>query len=287
VELKRTWKSGDTVVLALPKAVHLEPTPDNRSVAAIMWGPLALAGDLGPRREGRNAPEPPIPVLVAADRPVTEWVAPNGARAGDFRAVQVARVPGQVAGAGPGDVSLAPFYRTHERTYSVYFDVLTPPEFDARVSAIAAERARVRRLEAATVSMVRIGEMTSEREANYQSDPSNRPVQGAGGRASRGGTGWFSFDLPVDASTDMAVVVTYFNEAGLPPQAGNFEVLVEGTPIGRFEPNATATGFYDGQYAVPASLVSGKSRVTVRFQAAPNGRIAPVFGVRTVRAKEL
>src|SRR5204863_5864498 len=36
VELKRMWKSGDTVELALPKSLHLEPTPDNRSVAAVM-----------------------------------------------------------------------------------------------------------------------------------------------------------------------------------------------------------------------------------------------------------
>src|SRR6185369_2923352 len=53
VEIKRTWKTGDTVELALPKTVHLEATPDNKQVAAIMWGPLVLAGDLGARQEGR------------------------------------------------------------------------------------------------------------------------------------------------------------------------------------------------------------------------------------------
>ncbi len=55
VELRRTWKSGDTVELTLPKSLHLEPTPDNKQVTAIMWGPLVLAGDLGARREGRGA----------------------------------------------------------------------------------------------------------------------------------------------------------------------------------------------------------------------------------------
>ena len=33
-------KTGDIVELSLPKSLRLEPTPDNRSVAAIMWGPL-------------------------------------------------------------------------------------------------------------------------------------------------------------------------------------------------------------------------------------------------------
>src|SRR5450759_2432491 len=48
VELKRTWKTGDTVELVLPKALHLEPLVDNPRRTAIMWGPLVMAGDLGP-----------------------------------------------------------------------------------------------------------------------------------------------------------------------------------------------------------------------------------------------
>src|SRR5262249_47271581 len=49
VQIRRTWKSGDTIELSIPKSLHLEPTPDNPRVAAILWGPLVLAGDLGPR----------------------------------------------------------------------------------------------------------------------------------------------------------------------------------------------------------------------------------------------
>ena len=285
VELKRTWKTGDTIELSLPKSVRLEPTADNRRVAAIMWGPLVLAGDLGPRREGRAAAgtEPPVPMLVAADRPLTEWIVPSSARIGDFRASQVARVPAQPA--LPGDVSLTPFYRTHRRTYSVYFDVITPADFDAKVAAIAEQRERARRLEAATVGFVQAGDMQPERDSNYQSEPTDRAVQRTNGRASRAGPGWFSFDLPVDPATEMAVVVTYLNELGLPPAMGNFEISVDGKSIGRFEVNRDAVGFYDALYAVPPELVRGKAKVTVKFQAVGNGRIAPVFGVRTIRAK--
>lgn len=55
VELKRTWKTGDTVEISLPKTLRLEPTPDDPRVAAIMWGPLVLAADLGPERERGRA----------------------------------------------------------------------------------------------------------------------------------------------------------------------------------------------------------------------------------------
>ena len=288
VELKRTWKSGDKIELSLPKSVRLEPTPDNQQVAAIMWGPLVLAGDLGPRREGRAsaANEVAIPVLVAAARPVTEWVVPVPTRVGDFLAQQVGRAPGAPS-APATDVSLTPFYRTHRRTYSVYFDVVTPTEFAARASAMAAERARVRRLEAATVAFVQPGEMQPERDFNYQSDPNDRAVGRANGRANRSGTGWFSFDLPVDASVETAVVVTYMNELGIPPATSPFDILLDGISIARYVPNANATGFYDATYAVPADLLRGKSKVTIRFQAAEKGRIVPIFGVRMIRAKSV
>ena len=46
VELTRKWSSGDRVELVLPKALHLEPLPDNADRVALMWGPLVLAGDL-------------------------------------------------------------------------------------------------------------------------------------------------------------------------------------------------------------------------------------------------
>jgi uncharacterized protein len=289
VELKRTWKTGDTVELTIPKSLYLEPTPDNRSVAAIMWGPLVLVGDLGPRRDGRGSTaasaETPVPMLVAAERPVGEWVVPTGARPGDFRASQVARVAGQ--GSGPTDVALTPFHRTHRRTYSVYFDVLTSGEFAARSSAVAAERDRTRRIEAATVGFVQPGDAQQEREFNYQSEPADRPVSRANGRASRGGGGWFSFDLPVDPTGKVAVVVTYLNDLGLPPAAGNFEILVDGRPIAQFETNPAAAGFYTTIYAVPADIVRDKTKTTVRFEAVAGARIAPIFGVRTIRADGL
>lgn len=52
VEFKRTWKTGDTIEVGLPKTLYLEPTPDNPRVVAVLWGPLVLAGDIGPERHG-------------------------------------------------------------------------------------------------------------------------------------------------------------------------------------------------------------------------------------------
>lgn len=287
VEINRTWKTGDVVELALPKSLHFEATPDNKNVAAVMWGPLVLVGNLGPRREPRRGEDTPdsqlvAPVLVGADKVITDWITPDGTKAGHFVVKGLAKNPAQPT--VPGDVSLQPFYRTHRRTYSVYFDVLNPAEFDAKAAAIAAERERIKKLEAATVGFVQPGEMQPERDYNYQSNPEQRQIGRAAGRPNRGGTGAFSFDMPVDATKPMSLVVTFYNELGLAPTAGNFDILVDGTSIAKFSPNQTATGFWDATYAIPANLIAGKTKVTVKFQANGNGRIAPVFGVRTVRS---
>ena len=57
VELKRIWRTGDTVEISLPKSFGVEPLPDNPRRASVVWGPLVLAGDLGderPRQRGEG-----------------------------------------------------------------------------------------------------------------------------------------------------------------------------------------------------------------------------------------
>jgi hypothetical protein len=287
VELDRAWKSGDTVQLSLPKSVRYEFTPDDSTVTAIMWGPLALAADHGPRLEGRAAfaERKPVPALVAADRPMADWMQADAGTPGNFVARGVARAP--EAPTPAADLEFKPFYRTYERNYSLYYDLLTPAEFDARVAAIAAERERQQRLEAATMGFVRPGNRQDESTANYQSSAADRPVQRTGGRSARGGAGWFSYDLPVDAASTMALVVTYYNDPGLTPTTGDFAILVDGTEVAKFAPDQYARNFFDATYAVPGALTRGKKWVTVRFDGGEHGRVAPVFGVRMVRADRM
>lgn len=287
VELTRTWKSGDRVELSLPKSTRYESTPDDHTITAIMWGPLALAADHGPRLEGRAAftDRPPVPVLVAAEQPLDRWLVPDRATPGNFTARGVAQVVQQPGAAT--DMALKPFYRTYERNYSLYYDLLSPSQFDARVAALAGDRERQRRLAVATTGFVRPGNRQEEAGVHYQSSISDRPVQRTDGRSARGGAGWFSYELPADATAAMTLVVTYYNDPGLAPTTGDFQILVDGTVVATFAPNSAARGFYEGSYAVPATVTVGKSKVTVRFDGGDHGRIAPVYGVRLARTGQM
>jgi hypothetical protein len=258
-----------------------------------MWGPIVLAGDWGAQRSGRGrgagaagAPAPPpvapVAMLVAGGRPLDEWVKPDPARAANFRTIAIGRVPTDPD--KTWEVPLAPFYRTQRRTYSVYFDVVTPAEFTARANATAAEAARLKKLEAATVAYIQPGDTAREAQFNYQSDLANRQVTRTGGRTSRGGAGWFSYDLTVEPAAAMALVVTCQHVQEPPTPASDFQILVDNTPIATFEMNTKTDGYYDAQYAIPAALVQGKTKVTVKFQATGTSRITPIFGVRVIRA---
>jgi uncharacterized protein len=277
VEIERLWKSGDAVELKLPKELRLEPLPDNPRRAAIMWGPLVLAGDLGPE-EQRNRERDEltglwkVPVLVAAERPVAEWLKPIAGRPGCFRSDGVGR---------DHDAEFMAFYRLHCRTYAVYWDLFTPDEWEQQKAAYTAKQEQQRRLEAATVAFVQPGEMQPERDFNYQAAEGAQVVR-LQGRPARRTARWFSFDLPVDNAHPMALVVTYNHDEW---RRRTFDIrvndqLLQSQTIERRGP----LRFFDVEYAIPPELVEGKKQVAVRFEATGGNETAAVYGIRMIRA---
>ena len=266
VELKRSWKSGDSVSLVLPKALRLEPLPDNPRRVAILWGPLVLAGDLGNDEEGRakrprgkpGAAKPAVPVFLAADRPVAEWLKPVVGKPGTFRTDGVGR---------DRDVEFSPFYRLHRRTYGIYWDLFTPEEWERKGEAHTAAEARRHALEAATVDYAQPGEMQSETDHQYQGE--GPVVARVLDRAARRGGQWFSLKLAVDPERPLVLIVTYCSEER---QRRSFTILADGQRLGertveRLTPDQEPT-FSDVEYRLPALLTKGKQKLSVRFQAA-------------------
>ncbi len=280
VELSRTWRSGDTVELVLPKALRVEALTDNPRRVALMYGPLTLAGDLGPevprgRKGGAGpAPEPAaVPVFMTAEQPVEKWLKPVAGKTGVFQA--------QAIGQGR-EVEFTPFYQLPRRRYAIYWDLFTPQEWEKQSRDYIAEQERQKSVEAATVAFAQPGQMQTERDFNMQGENSS-PVQ-LQGRFGRRGTGWFSFDLPVEPASPMLLIVTYSNDG---PRR-SFDVLVDGRKVGEYSSERRSpeqdVRFFDVEYALPADMVKDKEKVTVRFAATNGDQIAGVFGLRMVRA---
>ena len=158
--------------------------------------------------------------------------------------------------------------------------LFTPQEWDRKAEELAAASEKQRKLELATVAFAQPGEMQPERDFNWQGEDSE--TDRIMGRAARRGSKWFSFDLPVDPAHPMACVVTYYSDEW---RKRTFEILVDGHHVGDqvVEKNQSAPHFFDVEYPVPAELVKGKQKVTVRFQATQGNEIAAVFGIRMIR----
>jgi hypothetical protein len=276
VEIAREWRTGDTLALVLPKVLRIERLRDDARRAAVMWGPLVLAGDLGPQPhrsedgdgDGPTEGSTASPVLVT-ERPVTEWLKPVAGRPGSFR----------TSGMGV-DVVLSPFYQLHRRVYTAYWDLLTPAENTARLKAIEAERARVRRLEAATIAFLAPGDDANDRAHNQQGESTS--IVRTDGRPGRRAAKWFAYDLPLAGGTAAALVVTYNRDNR---RARSFEIVVDGERIAQERiPFDSDSRFYDRAYALPPALVQGKTQLTIRFQALEGNEVAPVYGLRLIRA---
>ncbi len=61
-EWVKLWRGGDTVEVQFPMGLRIEAMPDDPTMIALLYGPIVLAGDLGPEglveseRYGPSAP---------------------------------------------------------------------------------------------------------------------------------------------------------------------------------------------------------------------------------------
>lgn len=130
--IRRVWQDGDTVSISLPMELRQEALPGDDSVAAVLYGPLALAADLGsgpadgPNRvihSGDTAPDKipspdALPKAVAATGSKTDqWVQTESKSELRFKA------------AGDGvKYEMMPMYQIRDQRYAVYWQIENPIE---------------------------------------------------------------------------------------------------------------------------------------------------------------
>ncbi len=269
IELKRTWKTGDSVELTIPMSLRLEAMPDNPHRVAILYGPTVLAGELGPEDDEKTVSL--VPALMTGDRPVSEWIKPAAGS-----------ITFQTASAGkPNEFTLYPFYRMHHKRYAVYWDLLNEQQWVEREANYRKELERVRKLEALTIDFVQPGETKLESEHNMQGDRMETGENaGRKWRHAREG-GWVSFDMKVPPDTPVSLVCSYWGSETGPR---TFDILADGNKVATQSLQNDRPGeFFDVTYAIPASVTRGKNKITIRFQGQPGNMAGGFYGVRIIR----
>jgi hypothetical protein len=97
--------------------------PDDSNRVAVMYGPLVMAGDLGPVNDTIPGDIMFVPVMMTDDRNPSEWMKPVEGKINTFMTVNTGR---------PRDVEMRPFYTFYDRRYSIYWDLFTDELWEAR-----------------------------------------------------------------------------------------------------------------------------------------------------------
>jgi len=128
IMLSRNWKEGDRIDVTFPMSLHLEPANDNPKLAALLYGPIVLGGDMGTEGIGGNepfaedqhdylktaVPDGVITALHTGGRSINDWVVPVTGKPLEFQAIGVAARP----------ISLIPYYRIARQRGVIYWEIL-------------------------------------------------------------------------------------------------------------------------------------------------------------------
>ncbi len=252
--LRRTWKDGDRIEIDLPMSLRLERTPDNPNTAAILYGPLVMAGQLGgalPAEKvfgpmGPSGEPANVPYFVADTGDLSSWIKPSGSNPLAFRTVGAGR---------PADISLIPFYQLFGQRYSIYWNIYSQSEW----SAI---QAFDRSLPAGTIDRLAIGDPTSNADHHYHGYATRSGEES--GRNWVSSTDWFAYDMKVLPDQAVVLYCAFLgSDEGL-----DFEVEIDRHKMRHDALIPAGTGeIREHKYSIPLAWTQGKKQVNVTFRA--------------------
>ena len=272
VRISRRWETGDLVEVQIPFSLRIETMPDNEQRIAIFHGPLVLAADLGPVPDPRSTDPLYVPVLMTRDPDPSNWLVPQEGSFNTFLTSELAY---------PRKVVLKPFYRIHDRHYTIFWDTYTEEGWAEQQAAYAREVNRKKELENRTIDLFRVGEIQPERDHNFMEQHTWVEEYRAKKARTADRGGWFSFDMYVGTEESWSLSVEYW---GGYTGSKTFDILVDGQRIATENISNKAPGkFIDVSYPVPGEIRGGREKVNVKFVPHEGHRAGPVFTVRTIR----
>ena len=275
-DISRTWQDGDQVEVALPMALHTHPMPDDKTLAALMYGPFVLAGKLGGpvlAKEDTHTSQnwykfdtpQTMPILLGDINDPAAWIGPVADQPLTFETTEQ-----------ESDFTLVPYHRLFGEPYAVYWRVYArdSSQYTEHLEQVKREEARSSR----RIDRIGIGDAESERTHKLMGENTQTGYATFGRQWRQATEGkWFSYVVKVLPDRPMTLVCTYW---GSDADSRTFDILVDDHKI------ATQTldknrpdQYFDAEYDVPARLTRDKQHVTVKFQAHPGATAGGLFDI--------
>ena len=272
IAISRSWNDGDRVDVHLPFTLRTESMPDDEDRMAFFYGPLVLAGDLGPVEDKRAHDHDYVPVFITENQYLQALLHEVDNEPNTFRTNNFSK---------PRDITFRPFYMTHDRRYSVYFDLFDDEKWSKFQADYKAELEQRKILEELTYDAFQPGEMQPERDHRFTGEKLNI-MENFKNRKARGAErgGWLEFEMKVIPEKPMALVFEYW---GGFTGSKTFDILVNDQKIATENISGKKDGaFIDVQYDIPDDLTANKNHILVRLMPHEGHRAGPFFYVRTI-----
>jgi hypothetical protein len=270
ISIRRKWGAGDQLSVDMPFSLNMQPMPDDSNRVALFYGPLVMAGDLGPAYDSLELDPLYVPGLVTKDRDPSKWLVPVVDEPNKF----ITHLVGK-----PEDVTIRPLYRIYDRNYTVYWDLYTEEEWNKHLAEVAEWRKDKTVIEKQTIDYVSPGPDTSSQSHNFKAkNPGFFEFNSQNCVEAR--FGWFSYDMKVVKGKPAGLMVEYW---GGFPGPRKFEIRVDGKHIALEDfSSLTANKNKEIRYEIPAKLTE-RGMIKVTFSADDHQFAGPVFSIRTVR----
>jgi uncharacterized protein len=267
VKIDRKWTNGDKLEIEFHMSLYTESMPDNAKKIAILYGPVVLCGELG---KETIDPVYGIPVLVADNKPVNQWVKPVEDKSLTFKTNGVGM---------PNDAELIPFYKVYNQHGVVYWDLFTQADWQSKKAEYAAAKQREAELEMKTIDYVGVGEPQSEHDHQFESYLSESDIfNGRKYRNTHDG-GWMSFQVKVDPTKPVDLFMTFWGNDG----KQNFDIYIDGKKMEPLSYERKANEFFNVIVPVPHEFTGTADKVTILFKANATNWMNGLYGLRILK----
>lgn len=269
--INRTWVAGDRIEISFPFTLRTESMPDDQDRIAIFYGPVVLAGILGDVSDSDAYDPMYVPVFITEKRKIAESLDIVPSEINTFKTVEIGK---------PRDITLKPFYNTHDCRYSVYWDIFTEEKWQDTQEDYQAKIEEKKRIEQITIDFFQPGEMQPERDHNFKEH--NSWVNEHKGRKYREAhDGWMSCEMKTDPASEISLMVDYW---GGFPGSKTFDILInDKLLLTENISNKNNGNFITARYEIPEDFIKGEDKLVVTFKSHEGHRAGPIFGIRTVR----
>jgi uncharacterized protein len=293
--LQRHWATDDKVEVHIPMGLHLSHTQNDPRKAAILYGPVVLAGALGREQfpetdilgdhlKLNNHPLIDVPSLITGESDISKWVKlVQDAEPLTFETEAIGQ-PGNVR------VTLIPFYKLHHQRYTLYWNIMEEETYRTFVDS---EKEEADRLRAITVDVVNPHEQQPEVEHSIKKENSRSGYFNLFNKGWRDtfGEGFFSYEMAVLPDKPIYLLVSYNgydNTMHIDGKAyeRDFGIFVDDTLIAEVSLRGEQPGkLFEVIYDIPQQLTNGKEKAEVKFASQEGKMAGGVYEVRIVHTK--